>query len=116
MASKFPDALPDFNLTKTHIKLLKYARKRIRQGLSDAVCGAINWGATHPEDSGITCKDKTAIRASADLRRFISRAIEKNVYLCGWQCDNGVHRNSEELRKDRIKWLTYLLENSEAWD
>jgi acyl-CoA-binding protein len=114
MAKRFPKALPDFYLTRTHVKLLKHAVVCLREGEKDYVCSAIEHGANNPEYSGIKCKEKTASRASNDLRKFIGRAIKGECYFDDWQDVKGIV--TSDSCKDRIDWVKYILKNADRVD
>jgi hypothetical protein len=111
MAKRFPKALPDFYLTRTHVKLLKHAVVCLRDGTENYVCSAIEYGANNPDFSGIKCKEKTASRASNDLKKFIGRAIKGECYFDDWQYSNGI--DTGDVRKDRIDWVKYILEHAD---
>jgi hypothetical protein len=116
MECNYPTALPDFNLTKVHRKLLKYAKYRIKEGKEDCVCAAIQYGADNQSKSGVDCKYAKAKLAAADLKKFIRRAIDRRVYFETWQHQNGIHRTRWEQRADRVKWIEYILENATWWN
>jgi hypothetical protein len=112
MEKNYPTALPDFRLTKTHVKLLKHARKRIKAGLSVYVCSGIQHGVEHPEDADLNNHPVRLEHAGANLHRFIRRAINGNTYFDTWQRRNGISRSRQQVQKDRAKWIKYLLENT----
>lgn len=110
MEKNYPTALPDFHLTKTHRKLLKYAKKRIKEGNNEHVCNAIQHGSNFPDESGL--KRAGVELVALDLKKFIRRAIEKKVYFDAWQRRNGIYRTPDQSRADRIKWIKYILDNA----
>jgi hypothetical protein len=112
MENNYPTELPDFRLTKTHVKLLKHARKRIKEGLSEYVCLGIENGVCYPDAAGLNNHPKRIERAGANLRRFIRRALNGNTYFDTWQRRNGIYRSNKKVQKDRAKWVKYLLENT----
>jgi hypothetical protein len=112
MEHKFPTELPDFHLNKTHRRLLRSAKRMIKDYSEDYVCAAIYRSGRHPEESGLTCIYGEGMRAVDDLTRFISRAIEKNVYFESWQHSKGINRTSAKIRKDRVKWINFILKNT----
>jgi hypothetical protein len=112
MENNYPTELPDFRLTKTHVKLLKNARKRVKAGLSEYVCAGIQNGVDHPEAAGLNNNPQRIERAGDDLRRFIRRAIQNSVYFDTWQRRNGISRTPKNVQKDRAKWVKYLLEQT----
>jgi hypothetical protein len=114
MAKRFPKALPDFHLTRTHVKLLKYAIVCLRMSTKLYVCSAIEFACDNPGLSGIKCKEKTASRASDDLQKFIRRAIKGESYFEDWQTAKDVPFG--DIRKDRIDWIEYILENAERFE
>lgn len=116
MEKKFPAALPDFHLTRTHIKLLKHAKRRIKSLENEHVCPAILNGAENPEFSGLKCTYADGLRAAADLKKFIRRAIESRIYFDTWQRAHGIRRTDEQVRGDRVKWINYILENAPGHD
>lgn len=108
----YPTELPDFYLTKTHVKLLTHARKRIKEGLNDCVCFAIQHDVDNPETAGLNNRPKRLERAGNDLCRFIGRAINDAAYFDVWQRQNGISRMHSEVQKDRAMWIKYILENA----
>lgn len=112
MEKNYPTVLPDFHLTGTHIKLLKYARTRIKEGSSECVCLAIRKGVENPESAGLNNRRKRLTRAGSDLGQFIRRAIKNSVYFDVWQRQNGISRMHSEVQKDRAMWIKYILENA----
>jgi hypothetical protein len=112
MAKIFPEALPDFHLAPRHVKLLECARRRIKRQANSYVCSAISHGVSHMEEAGLRCGEDKARTAARDLKRFINRAIGGNVFFHDWQMEKGVFVDSDQARKDRIKWIDYLLEHA----
>jgi hypothetical protein len=117
MSQYFPEALPDFHLTKTHVKLLKYAKRRIKQGYNEHVCNALQHGADFPDRSGLLKKGTIEVQnATKDLKRFIRRAIDRKIYFDSWQHKHGIHRTDDEARSDRVKWIKYILNETPGYN
>lgn len=112
MEQKYPVVLPDFHLSDIHVKLLKHAKRRIKNGFNEHVCNAIQNGVHSPIQAGLECNREDRSTASLELRNFIRRAIEGKVYFDTWQQSHGLERTREKIRKDRIKWIKYILENA----
>lgn len=119
---KFPHSFPDFILKERHRLLLLNARLLIEKGEEIFVCEALR-RAYQDMYSRNGYNDKL-YRALNDLRRFIRRALAgdrdanmlrtSHATLGAWQRSYGVDRDSSKLRKDRIKWITFLLRESRA--
>jgi hypothetical protein len=115
MKKNYPKALPDFVLTKTHRKLLRHAKRRLRSGSGVYVCSSIQNGVSFPHLSGISCTPEEADRAQRDLRRFVRRAIDGLSYLESWQISKGIARAQDGRNDDRIEWIKYILKNA-SWE
>lgn len=110
MTKKYPLTLPDFHLNKTHVALLKLARSRIKAGERNTVCFALKDGIAMHVSVGIETK-KEARLAVDDLHRFVRRAIKGCMYFTDWQYSKGLARTEQEVRKDRVKWLKYIIDH-----
>lgn len=115
MTNKFPTTLPDFRLTKIHRKLLKHARRRLKDGNASAICIALSHGVSFREASGLADKKRSAVSGACDeLKTFIGRALAGSSYFHYWQRRQGIYdRPTDKVREDRIKWINYILENCE---
>jgi hypothetical protein len=109
---RFPDDLPDFYLSKTHVYLLNDARKRIKEGTESFVCGALSRAAFNANPSEFGGKDELTLQ-KFNIKKFINRAIEGRGYFHDWQQAHGIFVSHEQAVKDRVKWIKYILENAE---
>lgn len=112
----FPKSLPDFVLTKAHVKLLKFSKKSIKRRESTYICNAIRSGAYRANSlEGIRVKftEADVNFAALELRKFIRRALQENTYLSAWQTLKGIERTPDERRGDRVAWIKYILKNAE---
>ena len=116
MAKNFPKALPDFYLRDVHIKLLKRARRKIKEGGRKYLCHALDDALVDMRTDArvelLSPEYRDMLYAKRDLHEFIGRALKRNTYLEGWQYDRAIQRTEEEARSDRCKWVRYILENS----
>jgi hypothetical protein len=100
-------------LTDGQRKLLRNARMLIEIGKEDFVCFAIRqaWVA----DSGYIEHEEMI-----ELKKWVNNAVfmtHKNGTttntLSAWQYKNGWgHRGDEQLRRDRLAWIDWLLEEA----
>lgn len=116
MAKNFPKATPDFYLREVHIKLLKRARRKIKDGSKSFLCPALDAALNDMRADRrvelLSPEYRDMLYAKCDLHEFIGRALKKSAYLEDWQDARAITRTPEEVRSDRLKWVRYILENT----
>lgn len=116
MAKNFPKALPDFYLRDVHIKLLKRARRKIKEGIQKYLCTALDAALVDMRMDGrldlLSPEFRSMRYAKFDLQEFIGRALKRSACLEDWQYDRAIQRTKEDARSDRCKWVRYILENA----
>ena len=69
----YPKTLPDFHLNDTHVKLLKYAKRLLKDNEEDYLCYALDSGVTNPRESKVGFGSEVQV-AAVELKKFIYRA------------------------------------------
>jgi hypothetical protein len=109
MNREFPKEQPDFSLTKQERKLLKDARKRIKNKLSRYICVALNSARVERARAGK--RGYNDERIVSRLKAHIMNCLDGRSYLDSWQYEHGMERTNKQRRKDRIAWIDHLLKN-----
>jgi hypothetical protein len=109
MSRKFPKEQPDFSLTKQERKLLKDARKLIKNKLSRYICSALSSARIERVRAGKLVYDDGKVVAR--LKAHIMTCLDGRSYLDSWQYAHGMERTKKQRRKDRIAWIDHLLKN-----
>lgn len=102
--ANFPTNSPDFDLRRKHRTLLRIARGFIADGTCTFICNALREAVEQ-----LTETEVNATREYNELTRFIMRTLAGRHSLDQWQSQHGIKRTRKQRRKDRKKWIDFLL-------